>query len=511
MIGAYTGYRGRISAIERRNRVLEALVQERTRELAQAKEQAELASQAKSDFLSNMSHELRTPLNAILGYTQIFKRDRRLKPDQQEGIAVIHHSGEHLLDMINDILDLAKIEARTIALTESPFHLTAFLRNLMTLVQIRAQQKGLRLNSEFAENLPSVILGDEKRLRQILLNLLNNAIKFTAQGQVTLRATLIDNDQLSIATCQLICFEVADTGPGIPTEKLEHIFEPFYQLRRDRQAAEGAGLGLAISRQLARLMHGDLTVRSPVEQGAVFRLELPLPEAAPDVQPGYPSPRKIVGYKGPPQRLLIVDDQPENRHVLTGLLIPLGFQTCEATDGHDALQQLEAFRPHLILLDLVMPNLDGFEVIRCIRRRSEFGAIKIIAVSASVLEWDRAQSLSAGCDDFLPKPVQADQLFRALQQHLQLEWQLEVPDAEHSRATPTPEQHAPLMFPPADMLDALIMFAQAGQITEIKKLLAKIEQDESMYLPFVQHVRQLLDQFRFQDISSYLRKREREI
>jgi CheY-like chemotaxis protein len=363
-----------------------------------------------------MSHELRTPLNAILGYAQILKRDDHLTQEQHGGVDIIERSGEHLLTLITDILDLSKIEAGKLELQVSEFELPRFLSGLADIARIRAEQEGLSFGFEALTPLPVLVSGDERRLRQILLNLLGNAVKFTRQGSVALKVA----SRSLVPGLTRLSLQVEDTGVGIAPEDFEAIFSPFWQGGHARERVDGTGLGLTISQRLARLMGGELLVRSTPGRGSTFSLDLDLTVLSDAPATLAPEDRVVVGYVGPARKLLVVDDHLENRSVLTDLLAPLGFQIEVAENGSQALARLDAFEPDAVLMDLVMPVMDGFEATRRIRERST--QVVVIALSASVFAQSREDSREAGCDDFVAKPVRASDLLQKLQTHLGLEW-----------------------------------------------------------------------------------------
>ncbi|NEO87204.1 MAG: CHASE2 domain-containing protein [Spirulina sp. SIO3F2] len=415
---------------------LEAKVEERTQELAQAKQLAEDISEAKSEFLAHMSHELRTPLNGILGYTQILRRRGELSPKQSKGIEVIHQSGKHLLNLINDILDLAKIEARKLELVPQSVLLPELIEDVAQVIRVRAEQKRLQFHCLASPDLPRGVYVDAQRLRQVLLNLLSNAVKFTHCGQVTLTATPVGDADFRAGMdvkCVPVRFTVQDSGVGMTPEQIEKIFLPFEQVGGRRQQAQGTGLGLALSRQLVEKMGGEIQVQSEVDQGSQFGFEIPLAIAQDwqaDLQVS--QQEQIVGYictgdtipEDYQYKVLVVDDRPVNRMVMADLLESLGFETAEAEDGEDAWNQYQNERPDLIVTDLIMPELDGFELTQRIRERGD-DQVVIIASSASVHQTEQAHSLDIGCNDFLPKPIEAKTLLSQLQQHLALEWQYE--------------------------------------------------------------------------------------
>ncbi|MEN8218004.1 MAG: ATP-binding protein [Pseudomonadota bacterium] len=419
---------------------LEKIVAERTSELEQeivvrkrAEKAAETANQAKSTFLANMSHELRTPLNGILGYVQILQRDpSSLTHQQQHGLNVIEQSGNHLLALINDILDLARIESGNIELHETDFNLLSLLSSVSEIIKIRAKDKGIDFYFESADALPNGVHGDERRLRQILLNLLGNAIKFTVQGSVTLKVTVnkgehFDEDNHKGLPLRMISFRIEDTGVGIAPEHLETIFKPFEQVGKQKSQAKGTGLGLAISKNLVELMGGQLYVSSQINIGTQFWFELALPIVDYNVAK-VSAQQPIIGVKGKPPKILVVDDNLNNQAVLVDLLSPLGFNVNQANNGPEGLEKAIKWQPDAIIVDLIMPKMDGFELIRQLRQSPVLKEKIIIASSGSVYDADKKRSLAVGSNAFLPKPISTETLFKQLQHHLNLTWVYSCPE-----------------------------------------------------------------------------------
>ncbi len=467
-----------------------------------AKRTADIANQAKSSFLANMSHELRTPLNGILGYTQILSRDN-LTERQREGIQIIHRSGEHLLTLINDVLDLSKIEAGKLDIIPTEFRFPEFLKNLADLVKMRASQKGLAFSYEVVYPLPLGILADEKRLRQILLNLLINAIKFTPQGQITFRV---------IYTHQTARFEVEDTGIGISTDHLHRLFTPFQQVGTHSQRLEGTGLGLSISKQLVETMGGQLQVESLLGHGSVFWFEISLPEAPDfiDANPiNYPL---IVGFRSQdPQRpkftVLVVDDKAPNRLFLANLLKELGFSVLEANDGKEALELTYNCLPDIILTDLFMPVMDGFELAKAIRQSPLLSHLIVIANSASVFEHHQHQSLAAGCQEFLAKPIRTEQLLEVLHKYLPLEWICQTPTDATSNSSIT--SNTTTMVAPSPAQAAILLdLIKRGNVKRIIEQISQFQQQNGQLTRFAEVVKTLAKNFEMMKlrelVESYL-------
>jgi signal transduction histidine kinase/ligand-binding sensor domain-containing protein/DNA-binding response OmpR family regulator len=457
-------YLWRVGSLQAQRRRLEQLVEARTAELAAAKNQAEAANQAKSLFLATMSHELRTPLSVILGFTQLMARSRGLPAGQHGHLAAIQRNGEHLLELINSILDLAKVEAGRATLDETTVDLALLIDDLEPLFRQPAADKGLLLCIERDPSVPRYVRADAIKLRQLLFNLLGNAVKFTETGSVTLRVGRVDEDSRPAAEDRsAIVFEIEDTGPGIAPEEQERIFEAFAQAGVGAQRREGTGLGLAISQQFVRLMGGTLGVASSPGHGSRFIVRLSLGVAAGATSAVTDEARPVALALAPgqqPPRILVVDDQDDNRRLMLELLSPLGFGLREAADGEEALALARAWQPQLILLDLRLPLRDGLQVARLLDASADRHRPVIIAVSASAFGDERANVLAAGCDDFIRKPFRAGEIFAAIAGHLQVRYRYaeEPPAAAPDEAGPAgdhgldPEALAAL---PAELLAEL--------------------------------------------------------
>lgn len=519
------------TTLETTNEELEQRVDVRTAELMSAKVAADTANRAKSEFLANMSHELRTPLNGVLGYAQILLIDKTATAKQKDGLNIIYKCASHLLTLINDVLDISKIEAQKLELYPTEFNFDKFLRGVQEICLNSAEQKEINFSYQALNQLPTAIRADEKRLRQVLINLLGNAIKFTAQGGVTFKVGVLSNSEVSGDLSNLLAakppfyrsqaepgifcsqaepgneggvvkeellmhkirFQVEDTGIGMTQEQLNKIFLPFEQVGQSNRKAEGTGLGLPISRKIVEMMGSKINVESTYGEGSKFWFDLELPQVIGWTESKQSqSSQNIIGYQGEPQTILIVDDRWENRSIITNLLEPIGFNVIEATDGQEGLDKARKFQPNLIITDLAMPVIDGFEMTRRLREVEDLKWL-IIASSASVFSLDRQKSQEVGCNDFIPKPVQGSELFDKLQYYLQLTWIYETRKELISKQESTSVEE--MAIPPLDLLTAVYQAAKRGYISGIQESANQIKQLDPKYAAFANQVLELAQEF----------------
>ncbi len=495
----------RTQELKTKNERLEIEIQERER----AEKAADAANQAKSQFLASMSHELRTPLNGILGFAQILARDPNLNPKQESGVKIIHKCGKHLLTLINDILDLSKIESGKMELYSRNFHLQEFLQNIAEICRVRAESKGISLIYEPNDQLPMGVYADEKRLRQVLINLLGNAVKFTESGEVTFTVESLPSpgkDPQNPRTT--LRFRVQDSGIGIAPEQLANIFLPFEQVKGTVRQTEGTGLGLAISRQLVEMMGSSIQVESEAGKGSEFWFDLELPILENCAGEPQASPKIIRGFVGRPRKILVVDDRWENRSVLVNLLTPIGFDVREAIDGQDCLNQARSFQPDCIIIDLVMPVMDGFEAMRQIRKMPEIKNVVAIGTSASIFSSQEQTCLKIGCNDFLLKPIQDEQLLSCLGTHLDLEWiygeQASISSESSLTDAPIPPQSSAVIAPSAEELAILFDLAMKGELVTIQERVQRLEDGDPRYAPFATQVIHFAKTFAEEELLAFV-------
>ena len=477
------------------------------RKAAEAAREAALAeavrlARQRSDFLAQMSHELRTPLNAIMGYAQLLRRDaHQLSERQASALTTIYESGQHLLTLINDILDLSRVEAGKLTLFPAPTQLAAFLRVVVDIMRVKAEEKSLLFSYHAAPDLPAAVTVDEKCLRQILLNLLGNAVKFTDRGEVTLRVTAMPLAGAGAPARTRLRFEVTDSGIGMSADQLARIFQPFEQVGNPKRREGGTGLGLAISQKLVCLMGGTIEVESAPERGSRFWFELDLPvaseaERVPAVERG------VVDYEGPRRRLLIVDDVPQNRVMLLEMLQTLGFSVADARNGAECLSMLDSFQPDLILMDVMMPVMDGHETTRRIRQLPAWSHIPIVHVTASASQEDKAKCYAAGANAFLAKPVEEDLLLTAIGTLLSLVWVRAPAPLE------TLEAHADEVveaaIPPAEEIDVLLQLVRLGNMQMIGARADYLEKLDPAFALFARRVRTLAQAYQSKALAAFV-------
>lgn len=478
---------------------LEVLVEERTQELQEAKEHAEAANKAKSVFLANMSHELRTPLNAILGFTQIMKNDKRIPPDEHLNIETINRSGQHLLSLINDVLEISKIEAGQLKVNTKPLDLYGMLVNITEVMMVRAKNKGIELQLNMTDDLPPYIETDITKLRQVLINLLSNAIKFTQRGNIQIAAQYQHQEQ------HWLIFQVSDTGVGISQDELERIFNAFYQTKHGEKAGEGTGLGLSICRKYTQLLGGELTAESIPGKGSTFNLRIPVSLAEAPVK--QQRNRHQVTRLAPNQRsyrILVVEDNPDNQRLITTLLAPMGFHVQTADNGQQALDVVKHWYPHFIWMDMQMPVMDGYEATRRIKQLPEGEKIKIAALTASVFEEERQAILATGCEGFVRKPVNPEELFAVMHELLGVEFTYEdIPDSDSRSSNELDPQLLAIL--PVELRESLLQGTIILDQEALKNLIIEVE---TYSKPLAQSLKHLVDGFRFDKIHNALKSIE---
>ncbi len=488
-----------------------------------AKKAAEEANRAKSNFLANMSHELRTPLNAILGFTQLIGHSPNLEPEQRKNLSIISRSGEHLLTLINQVLDLSKIEAGKMTLNPTGCDFYRLLDDVVDLFRLRTKEKGLQLLFDRASNVPQYVRIDEVKLRQVLINLLSNAIKFTEEGCVTLRVSSQQSavgreqrvsfeEKVNTANCQLptanLLFEVQDTGLGIAPEELDRLFEAFVQTTTGKETQEGTGLGLPISQKFVQLMGGDIQVKSEVGRGTTFTFDIQCKIGDPNAYYQSSIVNRVIALEPdqPQYRILIADDKRDSRQLLVELLKPLGFELQEATSGQEALDVWKEWEPHLIWMDNRMPGMNGHEVAKQIKATSKGQSTVIIAITTSSFEEEQATLLSVGCDDFLRKPFKEAEILDLMHKHLGVRYiydkdtQQPVLPAEIDINALTPAVFADL---PPDLLANLEHATITSDITMISSLIDQIHSHNAALAEMLTH---LINNFEYMKILTCLQE-----
>ena len=463
-----------------------------------AKKLADRANRAKSTFIANMSHEFRTPLNGILGYAQILRRDNSLTPRQKAGLDVIEQSGGHLLALVNDVLDLSKIEAHTVELQPAIFNLSDLLTDLVNQFRIRAEKKGLGFTFKAHSDISKCVSGDPRRVRQVLYNLLSNAVKFTETGGVTFCVERLADPQ----DFQRVHFQIQDTGIGIEAGKLEQIFLPFQQIREHETSPAGTGLGLSICHHLVKLMEGEIHVSSHPNQGSRFWVQIDLPEVSQPEEGRGGFEKCVIGYHGPARHILVIDDKLENRLVLADYLTPLGFMVAESSNGQDGMCKALAYPYDALLIDRAMPGMDGLEMVRQLKQHPGFRHGVIIGLSANADGRVRQEFREVGCDDVLLKPIVFGDLLGLFEKHLSLQWKYqateEVVDIPNGQQTLDER-------PDVAQLEELLSLAKKGHIVGIRDSISKMELHSSADCRTTRDIRRLADSFNLKKLCDYLK------
>ncbi|MGJ8651182.1 MAG: ATP-binding protein [Opitutaceae bacterium] len=463
---------GNEKVLKNANEDLEQQVEKRTEDLAKALQESQAANHAKSVFLSHMSHELRTPLNAINGYSQILVRQKNLTVAQRKQLETIYKCGDHLLHLINDVLDYSHIEAGHFEVENAPFNLLQILRRVSDMMRLQADQKDLYFDFIASDGLPETVTGDGRRISQVLLNILSNAIKYTVKGTIHFR--------VYPEGASHIVFEVTDTGVGIPEEIRDQVFSPFFRASNTKKMVDGLGLGMAISKEFVSLMNGEIELESEEGVGSTFRVRLPLEKTSNEAMSNSLY-RYIAGYKGQKKKLLLVDDNVSNLAVLVSLLEPINFEVRTVEDGSHVCQAVDEFAPDALLLDLIMPDIDGLEVLKNLEGISYQG--KVIGISATAIETNLKNDFTSKCDYFLTKPINADELVRTLELLFNLEWELnnEVSSFQNQGGNLGSEAYK---LPPTDIIQELRVYVEEGNFSTLTKSLEIFCEQQPEYADF---------------------------